>query len=336
MDQSTEKLIPPTFHQSNGYVNDTLSVSSGPSSLDFVPEASSTPEPPIGPLQFSLGPIQPRRRLLSCIVENWSENESYNSLPMEINKKNSTDFPDIEPKFMGRDSNGAMIEKPLSWEAEDVTDYITTLDESCILDIESYEEIPGASAGINENKTYNFHQGNDLQIRSLNRRVKSMYEPLSNITNQIPLKSGQLVEKYPKIMTASCYGGLNYIDAVTGNEANCNGQYHSTDNLIPVQSKGISDEFLFLNPTFNRSKCRTPFPGVSLNNSLYDDLASVHSSTNGLQHDDTRMIHNDSFNIINPLETSIADGNSWTSGSDIKLFDPEMIAHVQNAAENGK
>lgn len=334
MDQSTEKLLPPTFHQPNGYVNETLSNSPGPSSLDFAPEASSTPEPIIGPLQFSLGPMQPRRRLLSCIVENWSESDSYNSLPMEINKKNSIDFGNTEPKFIGRDSNGALIEKPLSWEAEDVTDYITTLDESCILDIESYEDIPKAAAASNENKHYQFVENpNDPPICSSNRRVKSMYEPLMNITNQFSLTTGSPVEKYPKIMTASCYGGLNQFDGgVNNNETNGAPQYHSTDNLIPAQSKGISEEFLFLNPVFNQSKCRTPFPGVSLNNSIYDDFGSVHSSTNGLQNDG--MTHNDSFNIINPLETSIADTNGFAS--DIKLFDPEMIAHVQNAAENGK
>lgn len=343
MDQSTENLLTSPFHQSNGYINESLNNSSEPSSLEFIPTTSSTPEPLMTSLPFALGPYQQRRRLLSCIVENWPESDSYNSLPMEINKNNNSDF--TEPKFMCRDSNGVLVEKPLSWEAEDVSDYITTLDESCILDIESYEDITQIFKATNGNGTtaiktlpeqnQTFSSAKELYTQSLNRRPKSLHEPLAN---QNPVKFGIPIEKYPKIMTA-CYGALNTIENKNTIEGAIipSTQYLSTENLIHAQSKGISEEFLILNPAFKQSKCRTPFPGVSLNNSFYDEMTSAHSSTNALQHlnGELGMNRNDSFNI-NPLEVSMVEGGGSALGSDIRLFDPEMIANVQTAAENGE
>lgn len=337
MDQSTEKLIRSSFEQSNGYVNEAT-CPPGPPLLTFdltTMESACNDQQTINTAApcFVLGPFSQRKRLLSCIVENWPETDSYNSLPMEINKS---------PR-----NNVQPAAKPLSWEAEDVTDYITTLDEACILDIESYEEIDQIS---DQHKwiarTYGpiyeplLKPGEDIYARpkSLCINFENLPEltasSINTLTDNAMTNSSGPDEKYAKIMkTSSCdlLSQSTPLNQSQDNDDQCL-QYRSTDNLLIKRE----EDFLYLNPAYNHSKCRTPLPVVSLNSSFYDESASMNSSlydTSTLaasQVSEDQMINSTKFNTINPLENSVVDLDEG------KTIVDDDVSNMKEAAENGK
>lgn len=202
---------------------------------------------------FSLGAF--RTRHLSCILENWSESESYNSLPIEAT---SPGLPDAS--FAA--AIDAAATKPLCWEAEDVEEYITTLDENCIRDIESIERLDQL---MPPPKTW------PRKRRAV--QVELHPEP-------IECQTGAPVEQYPTIMTASCYGSLDtsfeIASCVVQPELDVLDQL--TQMLKNTEIEPLED-YLYLNPPIlnNQPKCRSPLP-MSLNSSFCEGSISMNNS----------------------------------------------------------
>lgn len=231
MDQLTETLLQSFYSQSNGFASEEC-CSSGPPSINFDQlTAPSSPEP-----NFVLGPYQQRRRLLSCIAENWPETDVYNSLSMDDHDAFDTDC------FADNRLNVDEI-KSFACETEDAADFITTLDESCILDIESLEDVSKISAP-NRNSVI------------LAANVQRPFSSASFV---------QSIEPNDRSLTKSCNGKLENVDQID-------------DDAQPNSINGICDDFIFLNPAFNQGKCRTPLPLISVHSSFYDEPVSLTDS----------------------------------------------------------
>lgn len=342
MDQSTEQLIKTSSEGLlEGISND---IDSGPSSLNFdnpysldsiyqYPDSSHIPTTSIQPAHevpannsvptFAIGSatssstllqLPPyRTRHLSCIIENWSESESYNSLPPEVTSSKKTDDP------------FAQIGKPktVPWEAEDLAEYITTLDESCILDIESIEEI--SQIGCND-KAQNW--------QSMIYGPK--YKSFDDITkaNGTTAKTGGPVEKYPKIMTTSCYGTLNnpFIDreeTATATTAVDNESYlnASSENLLNDNLR--TDHYIVQQLISNEAKCRSPI-STSMSNSLYDGSSSMNNSF--YQSNAMQSSIEFSGNKINSLESSMV----LTQSDDGKIVGDENGSSMTDVVNCGK
>lgn len=237
----------------------------------------------------------------------------------------------------------ASAANPFSWEAEDVTDYITTLDEACILDIESYEEIdqiPDQHKWMA--RTYGpiyeplLKPGEDIYARpkSLCMNFETHPELTNPSPNNIMINSGGPDEKYAKIMKTSSCDVLSQSSPLNQSQENVHClEYRSTDNLLIKRE----EEFLYHNPAYNQSKCRTPLPVLSLNSSFYDESTSMNSSlydtTSTLgasQACEEKTINFIKFNAINPLENSVVD----LDGD--KAMGEDQVSNMKEAAENGK
>lgn len=323
MDQSTEKLLissnnsdSPLFGISNYY-------DSSPSiTYDL---ATNSPEQSIISdilPTFTLGAY--RTRHLSCILENWSESESYNSLPTEVTQKNDDSF------------NTMLDRKPMSWEAEDVTEYITTLDESCILDIESVERIDKIANeekianpwSKTEYQTWSHHTPNVGKPKMIMADVHTT-DTIDATDGSAIVKSGVPVLKYPKIMTTSCYGALSnpFVDKSFDD---MNSVHKSTDELI---HKNQPDDFIYLNPMINnQAKCRSPLP-TSLSNSFIDGTTSMNASfteSKSMQSSIEFSGTSTKTTKINPLETSMIS----TDGS--KYFGEEAVDQFEEVVDHGE
>lgn len=256
MDQSTERLLKTSQKSSDAgsSLYDQSSVSSSPELDVFYTElvSANLPTPP-KPSNFTLGAY--RTRHLSCILENWSESESYNSLPIEATSPGRPDESFAE-------ALDAASTKPHCWEAEDVDEYITTLDETCIRDIESFEHIDQL---MPPPKTW------PRKRRAI--QVEMHPEP-------IECQTGAPIEQYPTIMTASCYGALDT-------------SFESTTCLVDPEMDVLDqltqmlknteieplENYLYLNPPLlnNQPKCRSPLP-MSLNSSFCEGSVSLNNS----------------------------------------------------------
>lgn len=268
MDQSSvERMLPKTLP----YSGDLLSLYDGCSLSTSQPP---TPDPdvfytePLSPPtpNFVPGPVHGgyRTRHLSCILENWSESESYTSLPAT---ESAAAAAACDEAFAAA--------KPMSWEAEDVDEYITTLDESCILDIQSIERIDRIDPHA-------------VSMATMPRNRKNVQRVKADM-HSVPdsLLSGGPVETYPNIMTASCYGSLagdpydeepvppalpvvpepDVLEQLTQ-------MLRNTEELMVqqqhYQQQQQQPDYLILNPPqlhSNQPKCRSPLP-VSLNSSF--------------------------------------------------------------------
>uniref|UniRef100_A0A182XG39 Uncharacterized protein n=1 Tax=Anopheles quadriannulatus TaxID=34691 RepID=A0A182XG39_ANOQN len=88
------------------------------------------------------------------MYEPWTQSQPFRSLPADMLHK-TTKLIDIE--FETEAAAVAAAASRSCWEAEDADEFITTLDESAILDIESYEDLnhiysqPGVGMGYNNN-----------------------------------------------------------------------------------------------------------------------------------------------------------------------------------------
>ena len=324
MDQSTERLLK-TPNCSFGINSD---------SSDTV--CSISPEPPPPPVNFETMPTfvlgTYRTRHLSCILENWSESESYNSLPTEINQKPDDAFEGI-----------ADHQKPVPWEAEDVNEYITTLDESCILDIESLEHIDEISLKETK-KSYNRSLNSSMEYLNLNKNrsnnnsttgstiTLAASNAIENMSCEPNFKAGRPIEKYPNIMTASCYGSL--VSPFGDKRMNA-----STDELLQKSVENIFDINTVL--VSNEAKCRSPL-SVSLSNSYCEGLTSMNNSfyePKSMQSSvefgmggSTSMASSgtlqNSKTKINPLETSTISND----GNKTQMEEPS----VREMIDNGK
>lgn len=326
MNQSTERLLATASPTSDcyGHTNGGTDYDSNASSMSprcVSPESSvfysDTPAPP----SFALGGAY-RTRHLSCILENWSESESYNSLPPEFTKKTDDSFDGLLD-----------LQQPMAWEAEDVTEYITTLDESCILDIESIERIdqfgcvPNGTSAI---PTSAIHYHPQKSSNSTNQSRDSLLFGSSVMTI-----SGGPNEKFPNIMTTSCYGSLNSASTVTMMaEVDV---HQSTEELLPP--KNMTYEFLYLNamPSINNQpKSRSPLP-VSLSSSFCDGTTSMNNSFYESKSMQTSMDVMGGSNgggcskaKINPLELSMISQDGSNA-----LVD-ESIPSMKEKVDNGE
>lgn len=334
MNESTERLLATASPTSDcyGHTNGGIDYDSNASSLSprcVSPESSvfysDTPAPP----SFALGGAY-RTRHLSCILENWSESESYNSLPPEFTKKTNDSFDGLLD-----------LQQPMAWEAEDVTEYITTLDESCILDIESIERIdqfgciPNApSAKMPSKSVHAMRYHPPKSSNSCTNQSKNSF----HFDSSDMAISGGSNEKFPNIMTTSCYGSLNSASTVTMMaEVDV---HRSTEELLPP--KNMAYEFLYLNamPTVNNQpKSRSPLP-VSLSSSFCDGTTSMNNSFYESKSMQTSMDVMGSSNgggcggsskaKINPLELSIISQDGTNA-----LVD-ESIPSMREKVDNGE
>lgn len=320
MDQSTEKLLKssnnsdsPLFGISNFYDSSqsiTYDLATNSPEQSIIADTIPT---------FTLGAY--RTRHLSCILENWSESESYNSLPTEVTKKSDDSF------------NTLLDRKPMSWEAEDVTDYITTLDESCILDIESIERIDKIANEEKMANRWSQSEYNTWPYRTPNEVTQKMVMVDVHTTDtndaNVSVKSGGPVQKYPKIMTASCYGALSnpFVDK---SFEDMNSVHRSTDELI---QKNHHDDFIYLNPMINnQAKCRSPLP-TSLSNSFIDGTTSMNVSfteSKSMQSSIEFSGTGTKTTTINPLEMSMISPD----GS--KCFGDEAVGNFEEVVDLGK
>ncbi len=324
MDQSTEKLLKssnnsdsPLFGISNHYDSSQ--------SITYDLHATNSPEQSIITdtlPSFTLGAY--RTRHLSCILENWSESESYNSLPPEVTQKTDDSF------------NTLLDQKPMCWEAEDVTEYITTLDESRILDIESIERIDKVSNDkkmlVNPWSNVEWSQcapSDHLEAKQKRVMVDVHITDTSDV-NESCVESCGPVEKYPEIMTASCYGSLSnpFVDK---SFEDMNNVYKSSDELINKNHQ--LDDFIYLNPMINnQAKCRSPLP-TSLSNSFIDGVTSMNVSfteSKSMQSSIEFSGTGARTTTINPLEMSIISPD----GS--KYFGDEAVDKFEEVVDQGE
>lgn len=252
MDTSTERLLKTSQNSSDAdsTFDEPTSISSSPEPDVFYTDPVVAPAPPPS---FTLGAF--RTRHLSCILENWSESESYNSLPVEATSPG-------QPEESFAAALDAASTKPLSWEAEDVDEYITTLDESCIRDIESIERIDQLIA----------------PPRTWQRKRRAIQVDLH--PEPIECQTGAPIEQYPTIMTASCYGSLD--TSFEGTPCGVDAEMDVLDQLTQMlKNTGMEplDDYLYLNPPLlnNQPKCRSPLP-ISLNSSFCEGSISMNNS----------------------------------------------------------
>lgn len=318
MDQSIERLLQKTAQ----YSDDTLSLydgcptSSQPATPD--PDVFYTEPPSAQAPNFVPGPVHGgyRTRHLSCILENWSESESYTSLPTTESAAAAAACDDA-----------FAAAKPMSWEAEDVDEYITTLDESCILDIQSIERIDRIDRHAVSMATMPRHRNREKTVHRVQAELHSVPDEFV---------SGGPVETYPNIMTASCYGSLagdpydeqappplppappppvpesDVLEQLTQMLRNTEELMASQQLLQQQQQQQQHHEqqqqqqqpdYLILNPPLlhsNQPKCRSPLP-VSLNSSFCEV---------GTSGGCTSM--NNSFYEVRSMQTSIDFGAGCT------------------------
>lgn len=349
MNQSTENLVTAGVYDQfngNGYINDGATIYQPMNRAYTVMTTAAEVHQAEPPPAFVLGPYNHRKRLLSCIVENWPESDSFNSLPVECNQ--SPRDRDVV------DCAGVPMKKPFSWEAEDVAEYITTLDEACILDIESYEEIDKL----------------EDQQKWIAQTYGPIYEPLLRPNAEPAARPKSLCINYdthPKLSDISNHQHYampiskndgkgndtatsceNLIQTTDLDENNTEVDFsRSTDNLIATNATREED-FLYLNPAYNRSKCRTPLPVLSLNSSFYDESTSMNSSMydpnsmnvsqisggggggGGGDKNSITSAVSYKLNAINPLENSVIDMDGD------KVIGDEQMSTMKVAAENGK
>uniref|UniRef100_A0A182MBU5 Uncharacterized protein n=1 Tax=Anopheles culicifacies TaxID=139723 RepID=A0A182MBU5_9DIPT len=288
------------------------------------------------------------------MYEPWTQSEPFRSLPAEMLRK-TTKLVDLE--FETEQAAVAAVGTRSCWEAEDADEFITTLDESAILDIESYEDLnhiysqPGIGVNYNNNNTINDKHNSQKLIVAADvhqqqpacqplphifeypaheRTVEQKYEeieiyatvkkkprertPQSAIDRTIAIdtqalllasgSSGAPVQKFPKIMTTSCYGEL-----------------HSYGVAAPLVSGGWNEPGAIVKSNENLLDSSKP---LSMNSSFIDELQSGNSS----------------FYEPNSMNSSI-DFARYSANEKTRVrwwddFTEETEAELQDIAEKGE
>ncbi|XP_058055857.1 protein TANC2 [Anopheles bellator] len=329
MDQSMEKLLNESLLSGSspaGCMMDGITVlpvggCDGLLNLSYVPSNRENPEyaPPMHKPPDQLVPdfilglprhcSTPKKngRPVS-MYEPWvTPATGFTSLPAEMLRKASKVI-DFETEAADIGAAGA---SKSCWEAEDADEFITTLDESAILDIESFEDLshifPGAQPAANNNNnqklivaadvhrhyqqpqhhaphqtSYQRHlyeypdregsqdsQYEGIEIYATVKKKPRERTPQSAIDRTIMVdtqalllaggSSGAPMEKFPKIMTTSCYGELDSV-GTSGPLAwaQLGAIVKSNENLLDSSAKAQG--------------------GLSMNSSIIDELPSGNSS----------------------------------------------------------
>ncbi|XP_055699999.1 uncharacterized protein LOC129799776 [Phlebotomus papatasi] len=289
MDQSREKLLKP--RRLFGISNEMTMEHEYPSVIYEEEDLTDINE------MYSEDQAMPNYIFKPSSTITWADQqESYSSLPVEVEQINNVD--ECFEKFDRRIH---------SWEAEDADDFITTLDESILVDIQTLED------------GHNIQDSTTMGTKVKNQRPKSLYDITSNslvdsATNQIMVTSGGPVEKFPKIMTTSCYGVLN-----TGNEKRV--KSNSEASLLLMKSQ----EELQIAPPLESYAI---LPHSTLWASSTDELRS--SKSQQQSRDD----------ILASLESSFCDSNSMSSSINFlggpNKFSSSATVAIADIAELGE
>ncbi|XP_021708757.1 protein TANC2 isoform X2 [Aedes aegypti] len=273
MDDSMEKLLNDSMISTMSTNTDDL----GPSGVDNLNYTPSNPDNPeyatinkdrMVP-DFLIGvcsrPVAPRSARPVSMYEPWIETNAFSSLPVDSMYRKPTRVVDI-------DFEKELPSQKTSWEAEDADDFITTLDESAILDIESYEDFNQIYTQPNQKLIVaaDIHRRTELdddrkyeeiEIYATVKkkpRDKTVHQSQS-LDCQVMITSGGPMEKLPKIMTTSCYGELNQMQT--------SGTWHDP-SLIVKSNENLLDTRPCMTSNNN-----------SMNNSIVDGFSSMASST---------------------------------------------------------
>ncbi|XP_055540780.1 protein TANC2 isoform X2 [Wyeomyia smithii] len=271
MDDSMEKLLNDSIVSTMSTNTDDLDLSFGLDNMNYV--ASNTdaqeyeiigkdrtvPEFCVGACSRSM--VSKSTRPMS-MYEPWIEPNDFTSLPLDLMQKPTKV---IDMKY----EKDSFLQK-VHWEAEDAEDFITTLDESAILDIESFDDMNNiydqpnpklvVSADIHhgEVELYN-RKYEEIEIYATVKKKPREKLKMPEVNCQVMITSGGPIEKFPKIMTASCYGELN-----TGN---LTGVWNDP-SLIVKSHENLLD-----------TRAYTIGNNISMNNSIVDGCSSITSST---------------------------------------------------------
>lgn len=259
--KSTEKLLTPIYEMI-GVDNMNFSAALEPG-VDYSLSSSQADVGDTGNEQevpnFVLGPYDNRRRPMS-MYEPWFnliEPEGYTSLPPEV--------PDNACTSLNFDQY-SMANNKTYWEAEDADEYMTTLDESTILDIESFENI---QKGMEKHEQQQFvtvtadvHHtqsravstgggdiGTDIGIYATIRKNDKKMTMTNNKIDPTEMQIMLTTNALPNIMTASCYGTLN---------------------ACPIRIDQQQPNHEFIENTLHT---------ISMTNSIIDESSSMNSST---------------------------------------------------------
>uniref|UniRef100_A0A182QHW4 Protein aurora borealis n=1 Tax=Anopheles farauti TaxID=69004 RepID=A0A182QHW4_9DIPT len=142
------------------------------------------------------------------MYEPWTHSEPFRSLPADALRK-PTKLIDID--FETETAAVVAAASRSCWEAEDADEFITTLDESAILDIESYEDLnhiySQPSVGMNYNNNNNNNNNNDNpHARKLivaadvhQQQQYQQYQPLQHVFEYPAHDRSTAEQKYEEI-----------------------------------------------------------------------------------------------------------------------------------------
>lgn len=323
--KSTEKLLTPIYETCSiidggvDNMNFSTALEAGvdyslPSPQKSIEETSIQQVP-----NFVLGPYDPRRRPVS-MYEPWFnliEPEGYTSLPPDVSDNACTSL----------NFDQYSVANKTYWEAEDADEYMTTLDESTILDIESFENIQQGidkqqqqqqqyvtvTADVHHHQSHLKSVGTDIgiyaTIRKNDKKMKNNKIDADSTEMQIMLTTTSTSSNVPpNIMTASCYGTLNACPP----------------SRIDQQP----------NQEFVENTLHT----ISMTNSIIDEYSSMNSSTlfepNSLISSSVEMQKDSSLLVRSSGTTASA---STTDKNRVKWWDERsQEIEIQQIANQGK
>ncbi|XP_055610896.1 protein TANC2 isoform X2 [Uranotaenia lowii] len=273
MDDSTEKLLNDSMISTMSTNTDDLD-SIGIDNMNYVPSNPDNPEyasivkDRVVP-DFLIGVPGQCSNVKTVrpvsMYEPWIETNEFTSLPAVLMRRPS--------KVVDVDFESQFLSQKVHWEAEDADDFITTLDESAILDIESCEDLNQIYAQPNPKLIVaaDIHHRSQLEDRKYEEieiyatiKKKPRDKPTSSIQTvdcQVMVTSGGPMEKFPKIMTSSCYGELNAMSSNNLMWTDSSLIVKSNENLLDSRSLSIGNT-------------------NSMNNSIVDGFSSMTSSFN--------------------------------------------------------
>ncbi|XP_058455784.1 protein TANC2 isoform X2 [Malaya genurostris] len=272
MDDSMEKLLNDSIISTMSTNTDDLGSSAGVDNLNYVPgnpesaEYATIVKDRFVP-EFLVGecsrPIVPKAARPVSMYEPWIDTNTFTSLPTEL-------MP-LSTKVVDIDFESDLLARKVCWEAEDADDFITTLDESAILDMESCDDFheiytqPNSklvvSADIHHRSELNDNKYEEIEIYATVKK-KPREKPTAHaqtVDCQVMITSGGPIEKFPKIMTTSCYGELHSANTISA--------WHDSGSIVK------SNENLLDSRTFSIGN------NNSMNNSIVDGFSSMASST---------------------------------------------------------
>ncbi|XP_055636122.1 protein TANC2 isoform X2 [Toxorhynchites rutilus septentrionalis] len=266
MDDSTEKLLNDSMISTMSTNTDDLA-SSGVDNLNYVPGHPDNPY---------YADITKDRVVPDFLLGTYNRTE----VP-KVTRPLSMYEPWIGPKVHTLSTNAQhqheadisfeseLVARKNCWEAEDANDFITTLDESAILDIESFEDVnqlyaqPASkvivAADIHHRSDMDDRKYEEIEIYATVKKKKPREKPVIQsqpVDCQEMITSGGPMEKFPDIMTTSCYGELMNTSEVWNDNAS---MVKSNENLLDSRAFSIGNN-------------------NSMNNSIMDGFSSMASS----------------------------------------------------------